>query len=470
MQRKQRGYAMDKDQTNGWKSIPKMSGTRTDDDAAEFFELLWEAANPLCIENIIIRSGKKQLSRALSSMRAKDGCYTDGVFNLSAELWQNDAFYTANTFRPTGQLTCSNRRDNLFSLYSFAIDIDFKKELGRAESLKLKYVLGLDRQCIIMAYSGSPDGFYDMISEDFELLKIPVPSYIECGHQLRLLYVFESPVNMTMFYAQKAVRAIMKLQACICQRLNNAYDCGAEPQIISGYYRVPGSVNTKDGSTVHIRKISGKKYRLSDLIEEYLPDLPSTPVEYKKRKHKTGNGHSENVKPAYKYDSAALCIARMKCFEALRPYASENHLREVLTFLYVATALTLDSEQDPVDIASRFNQGFPNPLQENELQWRFRHTHEYRFRNETIAEKLGISIETLQAQYGFPDNRRLREKAAKEGRGETRRQIADKHYEEYKRLANLGMKRKEIAKELGLSIETIKKYRKRRFEELQGDV
>lgn len=343
-------------------------------------------------------------------------------------------------------------------------------ELTREEDFHLQSRLGLIGQYGHTVYNGDPRGFYQMIVEDFELLGIPIPSYIECGHQLRLLYLLDDPINMSMSYAKKALRAISRLQTYICSKLNEAFACGAEPQLISGYYRLPGSINTCDNSIVRIWKAAGNKYKLAELIEEYLPDLPMTPEEYRKWKRKAKKKTagrtlvSQDGKIARLHNAYILCTDRMRCFEALRTYASQNHLREILTFLYVATALSINEDLDPVEVASEFNRGFPSPLPENELRWTFCITHAYSFRTETIAAKLGLPLEIL-AEYGLCSNRRARERAEKEANGETRKQKAEDHYEEYKRLADLGMKRKEIAREMGLSVETIKKYRQRRYRE-----
>ena len=96
------------------------------------------------------------------------------------------------------------------------------------------------------------------------------------------------------------------------------------------------------------------------------------------------------------------------------------------------------------------------------MKRRFRNTHSYQFRNETIAAILGLSLSDLEA-HGLHTGKRAREYAEKEARGETRKQIAERHYEEYKKMADQGIPRRKIAELLGLSIETIKKYRARRY-------
>ena len=301
-----------------------------------------------------------------------------------------------------------------------------------------------------------------MIAEDFEYLKIPVPSYIECGHQLRLIYLLNSPVAWSLSYANRAFRAIRRIQEHICDHLNATFGCGAEIQPITSFYRMSGSVNRKDDSVVTIWKVSGLKYEISELIDEYLPDLPLSKEEYRlQEKKKKKSAVSTEI---LQHNQNTLCSFRMSCFESLREFASNNNRREILTFLYVATALTIYPEKDPVELAEDFNSGFPLPLPHNEIRYSFRTCHSYSFTTETIARKLGLSIEDLE-KYGLRAGRRAREKAAKEARGETRKQLADRNYENYKNLADKGVTRREIAKQLGLSVETLKKYRARRYKE-----
>ena len=430
-----------------------------DDMSATYFKELWADSNPEYIENCVLWSCKKRGSRAVSKLSE------EGIEIFASGFWAEDLYYTPNTFKPSGSYKCSCKELNLFAIYSFAIDVDYKPlaydTLTKKELFNLQCCLGLVGCYDITEHSGEPEFVYELISENLELLQIPEPSYIECGHQLRLIYLLSSPINCSAIYSNKSKRAIRRLQSVICQRLNEEYDCHAEPQPLSSYYRMPGSINSKDNSIVHIKKASGKKYELSYLIDEFLPSLPYSYDEYRKRKRnikvsrkKLTNSKTDNDIVRTDDYKNRLCKIRLMGFKNLRPYAEMHHKREILTYLYTATYLSIHADSDSIEIAKEFNAGFNRPLSDNEIRQRFKKVKPYSFKTETIVGKLGMTKD----EYYILTNKRKKTNLEKVERGETRKQIADRHYEEYMRLKSQGLKQREIAEAMHLSLDTIKTY------------
>ena len=466
--------------TQGSSAIAYYQYQGEEDDSVQFFDDLWADSNPEYTENVCLKSGKRFISRSISLIREQNPTTAEGLGRFASGMWGDDLMYTPNTFKPCGGSSGSNRAGNMFAIYAFAVDVDYKQTMTEkeivainAEHSMLKHFLPIREYYLHYrieptVYSGSPRYFYDCLAEEFEYLRIPPPSYIETGHQLRMIYLLSDPVSCSGKSAARTKRLVKAVQKHICNALNGYFGCGAEIQVLNGYFRMPSSKNTKDGSTVRIWKASGKKYDLGWLKEEYLPDLPLEPEEYrasKKRSKKkrrrdvtlTGKGEGKVV-PLH--NAFTLCQNRMECFCELRTYAEENHRREILTFLYVATALTIEPDQDPVTLAENFGTGFRNPIGPNELRWRFRTAKPYFFKTETIAEKLGLTVQDLE-EYGLRVNQRQKEWQEKVSRGETRAQKADAHYREFCALQEKGLSKREIAKEMGMSEESIKAYRKK---------
>ena len=71
------------------------------------------------------------------------------------------------------------------------------------------------------------------------------------------------------------------------------------------------------------------------------------------------------------------------------------------------------------------------------------------------------------SRYGIATNKRELERERRLEEGDMRWQKAEKRYEQFKELNVQGLKRKKIAEELGVSIDTIKKYRKRLKDEIE---
>ena len=433
------------------------------DDSDEFFATLWSKSRPKFIENTVIRTGKAKTSISINQLKQiGNNNYYSGLFNeISAThmRWTN-LFYTPNSFRPCGNRNGCNRKNNLFSVYCFAIDVDFidNKRINDSMLQILRENSYQGYRCIV-SYCVKPCDYYRYMEGQFEYIKVPRPNYIECGHRLRMIYLLESPINA--LYGKKAIRAIEQLQTVICERLNNEFDCGAEKQQINGYFRMPNSINSSDGSIVKIWKISDEKYMIDDLIYEYLPDLKYSYEEYQEIKLKKRKSTYWNYN-----DKEELCNKRLSAFESLQDYAVENHRREILTYLYVATCLSIHPDYSPIDIALKFNMGFSIPLSDGEIRSSFRNTKSAKFKNSTIANMLGLNPEQL-SEHDLTQNKREKERIERISRGDTRWQKAEERYQTYKRLQESGLKRSDIAEQMNVSIETIKKYRKRLTKEKQ---
>ena len=72
----------------------------------------------------------------------------------------------------------------------------------------------------------------------------------------------------------------------LCKALNAAYNCNAERQTLSSYFRVPGSINEKSSDRIEIMKISPERYTVQELMDEYLPVYVKKEKMLKKEQHR----------------------------------------------------------------------------------------------------------------------------------------------------------------------------------------
>ena len=323
----------------------------TNADPTEFFSDLWGNIAPLT-ENIIVRSGKKKTSFLLKG--AQSDYYRNKRFS---QFWDNDLYFTPNTFSSCGKDCGNAMTSNMFRVISWALDIDYKKIAGNEFK--------------------DPQGYwFEYLSSAVEDGLIPCPTYIEYGHQLRLIYILDAPIGCKNGHT--LIKAIKLLQDTFVKRLNDSYNCNAERQTLSSYYRVPGSVNNKDGSYVQVMKITDDRFSVQELMDDYLPRY-------------TGK-RSKPIKKHY-INTSTLCKNRIHDYEILRTV--KDIPREKLCFLYANTYRQLYPSQSCLSAVLKFNAGFSRPLSSKEIQSKLgaqlRSGHIYRYRNQTVLNMLGIS-------------------------------------------------------------------------------
>lgn len=327
-------------------------------------------------------------------------------------FWKKDTevYYSPNLFVNNA---ASRTEANIFALNSIAIDIDYKKS-------------GLNT-------SVSPLDFFYGVIEEYVGSIIPEPSYIEYGHQLRLIYVFDESV--VVWKEKDLLRLAKVLVKKFADFLNTACECNAEPQKINSFYRYPGSVNKKDGSIVSLIPYSDERLTIQEMADEYLPDLPEW---YKRKgeiKKKNKNDNLISGKQLWNYRLGII----------MENQTNPLINREELCHLYVQALKWTDYNGDILEAVIEFNEGLAVPLKKKEvtskLSAEIKTGKKYNYSNKTMNCHLGAEIFGVKEK---PVNKR--------------RQIADKHYTEAISLYKSGYSRSDIAKIFDLSIRTIKGY------------
>lgn len=293
----------------------------------EYFADLWgQIINPSdYTENIIVRNGRKKSSWTLTDMMN-----TFQRSHFFKKFWKTDLFFTPNTFRPCGSFDGDAHERNLFRICSWALDVDYDKNPHYIrDSYTPLQIFGL---------------LEDLISRNI----LPAPNWIEYGHCFRMIYILKDPVGYQT--GKKMIRYLKKIQDYFCKIINTELDLHCERQKLASYYRVPGSVNSKDGSIISVTKISSNKLSLDDL-SEYMPEKKTferTPgvtiiegcvattdddgiVTWVKTSEDSKNDKKEEVaeksgkkkvrkNPCEKHNQYTLCTERMIAFRALRTW------------------------------------------------------------------------------------------------------------------------------------------------------
>ncbi len=367
---------------------------------------------PADVENVAFWSQKKRETRTLAFVQ-------DPVkrSKFLQKFWATDFYFTPNTYKPYKNVPTENQssgrfisgregkqtESNLYRILAWGIDIDFRKsDLPGLEG-------AFESSACTGAQISSPTAFYDYLMQEMDGL-LPTPNWIEYGHQLRLIYLLGEPINCAN--GRPLRKALKKATTFLCDLINDTLHCHAEPQ--KAWYRLPGSINSKDGSVVQVQHISDIRFSVQELLDEYLPTLPLSKAEYNKKKatKKKGKSSTSTVpndlvishtgRVARIHSNRTLQLNRMGDYCILRTFPGIP--REKLLYLYAVSWLQIhDTDSDQLmDELFQFNQGFPTPLPQKEIRSKLRTLPDlmkekrYRYRNSTIMQELGLSEEDCQ--------------------------------------------------------------------------
>ena len=189
-------------------------------------------------------------SDKLNIMRIKSGC-VNNMIRYAADLpkaaGDSDIYMSMN---PLTRVNNSIRRDqeHVARLKWLYIDLDFYNTVYRAYT---------------------KDQILGLLELDYYDSKIPRPSYVmDSGRGLYLLWRIDEHI--------KAYSRWKKMQMYL---YNQLAEFGADRKVVTDsarVLRIPGSINSKSGSSVTILEATGKKYNLTSLIRDYITgDQPS---------------------------------------------------------------------------------------------------------------------------------------------------------------------------------------------------
>ena len=215
---------------------------------------------------------------------------------------REDILFSLNPFRTMDRAT----RNNLFCINVIPVDIDYKK---------IKELKDLDPYQVIK-----------LLEMDYFESKIPTPNFIEYGNQIRLIYSIET------CYIPKFKDTVVTLARRVSEVFSEELkEYGAEKQSLESYFRMLGSINSKNGAEVKVFFYDDAvRYTLSELQELWLDELPKW---YKRRK-----GRVQAPKKVVKLHNVySLNCNRLRDFEKIQSYLNsigETNLRSRLCFQY----------------------------------------------------------------------------------------------------------------------------------------
>ena len=395
----------------------------------------------------------------------KDSKHLHSALN---KLGSTDLFVSMNTFKSANRLTASN----LFAINIIAIDIDYKKKA------KLKNL--------------EPKDIIHKLEADYFGQVIPNPTYIEYSNQLRLIYKLSDTV-----YIPKDNNSCKIL----CDRVSQEFtkrlkSLGAEVQKAEKFLRVPYSFNSKNNSEVQLIKYSDGTYKLKELQELWLNELPEWYAPWKEKDSTSSFNRLNDINSFNK--------ARLDDFEKIQAYlnnSSINDYRKRLCFLYHNYSLlvlkadkkTTSIYKKAIEMTLAFNAKFNKPLLPNKMigDTKFLRNKTYTYGNKAIIElleleewmfvELGLSSifisqskeEYNKAYYEKNKNKLLEEKAKKYDSNLAKTKYREKLKKEgkltreeenrilrqkIKDLLNQGLTQVDIAKCLNYSTRTIKRH------------
>lgn len=269
-------------------------------------------------------------------------------------------------------------KNNISCLNAFCVDIDYRKNKMYA-----------DRE---------PEFILAML-EEYNFAGLPQPDYAELGHQLRLIYVFAEPVFMPKptSRAKKQKREKMftlyrRIGQHFANVLNEEFDLCAETQLPTSFIRIPGSTNPKTKRNITITAYPDSyRYTMREFKDEFLPNLePWYPFWIQK-----GPSKKKGFPNAYDIHEHNKNI--LLDLEKIQSYYNRigkyDGYREVICWIYLMYAiLVYNDEKFAWNELKKFNSRFMKPFTEHRLEYDLRTTKPYPLKNQTILDKLGLSL------------------------------------------------------------------------------
>lgn len=382
---------------------------------------------------VVLRSGTK--GHAEQSFFNVNKITTDAFYAELSRHDYRDCFFTFATY--STKKIPQRTESKLTNIYAWSIDVDYKNE------------------------SISPLDMYEYIMENVEL---PTPNYIEYGHRLRMIYLFKEPLRLFPAQRAKLLQGYRFLQKVFVDRINTELsfgneNFGAESNPPTSFFRIPGSVNTKDGSTIKIEKITEERMSMQELFEEYVLPIEMDRSACKNTWYDAWKVNSK-AQIAGGFNIYRLWERRLALFEALQkdPEIGRKRLLFFVGVAYLQLGKAKTSSEC-VKLLLEFNRGLCKPLPEKEIESRYRQIKSYNFKDVTICQILELPADTFSClTRKQKDAKRYQDKRDKQiAMGLAKFQKMQKRRNRIAYLLTLKTKTSEMCKEFGVSISTIKR-------------
>ena len=400
--------------------------------------------NDECFVRVLNKITGKNKSYPINSL--KDPIKLNKVVN---SFGKEDILFSLNPFRTMDKAT----RSNLFCINAIPVDIDYKN---------IKELKELDPYQVIK-----------LLEMDFFERRVPTPNFVEYGNQLRLIYSIET--CYVPKFRDNVVTLARRISEVFAQELK---ELGAEKQNLESYFRIPGSINTKNGVKVKIYSYDESvRYTLSELQELWLDELPKW---YKKRK-----GRVQAPRKVVKLHNVySLNCNRLMDFEKIQSHLNSigvTELRARLCFQYRNYTLIKlkyqngELKAEDYEFAKeemlKFNNNFNEPLRGHiiESATRVVNYRQYLYKNETLIDFLELDYELcerlgLQSIYKTKTKEEIdkdyyKKKLKLEGKVSEKEKLSQRRAK-IKDLLAEGLKQKDICLQLNISKDTYIRDRK----------
>lgn len=289
-------------------------------------------------------------------------------------IGKEDSMYSLNLFKQHN----TGLKKDLQAIRIMAVDVDFKNK-GKYKELTKESIMYL-------------------LEEDYFNSQIPVPTVIESGNQIRLIYVLEETVGATNNSKKLADRINKNLS-------EKLVEFGAEPHGLTSFARFPCSKNTKTGDVVNVYNYSNYRYTLSELQQDWLDPLPDWYKPYLERRKEKLNkninkGKTKKKKTLNLFNAYTLNLGRIADLERIQEYYNFEleYDKEYMCFLYRNHCILAGMDKQEAlnktkEFYLKFNSASEHKWKRIESQTRNVERHTYFIPNHRILEHLGITAE-----------------------------------------------------------------------------
>lgn len=320
--------------------------------------------NDECFVRIRNRTTGEYYSYSTAALLDETKLYS--ILNSSRFSSKNDLMYSINTYNNMQY----HSKNNIFTLNSFAIDLDYK-EVKRLSNKSSKQII-------------------TMLEKSEFNNTVPAPNIIEYSNNIRLIYILEKS------YATKNVNTLVdRICKTIGERLS---DYGAKGQPITTFARVVNSINSKVDKQVKVTYLDIDKYNISYLKDIVLAPLPEWYSEYKlKSKRKATRVIDLSVDFAARGKATQYNLNRIQdLFKIVEYFDGDIDGRRFLCFqVRNHCKLSGMSDEEAKEVLKEFNNKFKYPLRWNVIEQDTRNVNkkQYYYKSEYILNYICIEPE-----------------------------------------------------------------------------